>query len=509
MTLRTAVRRPRWLAAAVLLAAAGAVAAVVASSGGGSEDSSAAASQATRTTTVRRQDLVETETVDGTLGYSDSRTVVNRLSGTVTWTPRVGAVIRTNHRLYEVDGEPVYLLDGSYPAYRTLKSGLEGGDVRQFERNLRELGLDGARDMKVDGSWDPGTTAAAKRWQKRKGMEQDGTIEKGRVVFQPGSRRIGELQISAGASAAGGSGGSGDTAGSAETVSFDEGAVATVFAVATQQEGETPATTETTPAPEATTPEATQTTPEEQPADGEDDTGTSQEQAPAEDGAGQQEGRQQEQQQEGQEQQGAGASGATPSSGSAQAQSSSGGAGGGAGTGAGGDASAGSEAAGAGADVSSAMMTTTSTRRIVSVDLAATRQSLADEGDDVSVELPDGSDVEGTLLRVGKVAEKKATSQDEDPPATVELVITLKRSAGTGLDQAPVDVSLEKRRAKDVLTVPVTALLARAGGEFAVEAREGGRRRVVPVETGLYTDSYVEIEGEGLRPGLTVTNAGI
>ena len=60
--------------------------------------------------------------------------------------------------------------------------------------------------MKVDGEWDSGTTAAVKRWQKRKGLTRTGEIELGRVVFQPGSRRIGEVQIAAGASASGGGG---------------------------------------------------------------------------------------------------------------------------------------------------------------------------------------------------------------------------------------------------------------------------------------------------------------
>ena len=154
-------------------------------------------------------------------------------------------------------------------------------------------------------------------------------------------------------------------------------------------------------------------------------------------------------------------------------------------------------------------MTTTATRRLVSVDLEATKQSLAEQGDDVSLELPDGDDIEGTITSVGTVAEKEATADDDDPPATIEVQISLKRSRGSLLDQAPVDVRFEKQRAENVLTVPVTALLSRPGGEFAVELREGAQRRVVPVETGLYTESFVEIDGDGLAEGMTVTNAGV
>jgi len=371
-------RRKRRIAVAGVLAvaliAAGVGVAVLTSGDSGAQPA-AAASAATKTATIREQDLVETEEVDGTLGYADPRAVINRLSGTVTWVPETGTVVQTNHRLYEVDGNAVYLLDGTYPAYRTLQDGLSGDDVRQLERNLRELDLDPNKKMQVDGVWDDGTTAAAKRWQKRKGMDPDGTIEADRIVFQPGARRVSEVQVAAGESA----GGSGATTAAAST-----------------------------------------------------------------DSAG-----------------------------------------------------------------SSTWLTTTATRRLVSVDLEATKQSLAERGDDVSLELPDGDDVEGTITSVGKVAEKEATGDDEDPPATIEVQISLKRSRGSLLDQAPVDVQFEKQRAENVLTVPVTALLARQGGEFAVEVREGTQRRVVPVETGLYTDSFVEIDGDGLAEGMTVTNAGV
>jgi multidrug efflux pump subunit AcrA (membrane-fusion protein) len=159
--------------------------------------------------------------------------------------------------------------------------------------------------------------------------------------------------------------------------------------------------------------------------------------------------------------------------------------------------------------VASEILTTTSTRRIVTVDLLTTKARLAKRGAEVEVEMPDGEDVEGTIAKVGRVATSTEQSDGSESDPTIELTVRLKKTEGFVIDQAPVDVQLEQRRAEDVLTVPVTALLSQAGGGFAVEVVEGGRRRVVPVEPGLYTDGDVEIEGDGLEEGMTVTDARV
>jgi Putative peptidoglycan binding domain len=152
------------------------------------------------------------------------------------------------------------------------------------------------------------------------------------------------------------------------------------------------------------------------------------------------------------------------------------------------------------------LATVSGTERRVTVDLDATRQSLARAGDDVTVELPTGRTVEGRIASVGKVAEQPPGEEEGDP--TIEVTITLRGEAarGSGLDQAPVDVGFAVERRKDVLAVPIKALLARQGGGFAVEVVDGGARRIVPVEPGLYADSYVEVDGS-LREGQTVVTA--
>ena len=148
----------------------------------------------------------------------------------------------------------------------------------------------------------------------------------------------------------------------------------------------------------------------------------------------------------------------------------------------------------------------TSTSREITVDLEAFRQELAREGDDVTVDLPNGRSARGRITDVAKVADP-AVSQDADPTIAVTIVLRGRAARGTGLDQAPVEVGLARERSKNVLAVPITALLARSGGGFALEVSSNGGRRLVPVQLGTYADDYVEVSGDGLREGMTVVTA--
>ncbi len=155
------------------------------------------------------------------------------------------------------------------------------------------------------------------------------------------------------------------------------------------------------------------------------------------------------------------------------------------------------------------VMTTTSTNREVSIDLDAAKQAFVKVGDKVEITLPDGRTTGGKVSSVSKVAKSTPSSDaggGNDTTTTVAVTVSLDHPKETGaLDQAPVDVDITTETARNVLAVPVTALLALVEGGYAVEAQDaGGARRLVRVKLGLFADGLVEVSGSGLRPGTTV-----
>jgi peptidoglycan hydrolase-like protein with peptidoglycan-binding domain len=157
-----------------------------------------------------------------------------------------------------------------------------------------------------------------------------------------------------------------------------------------------------------------------------------------------------------------------------------------------------------GGQVGGPVLKATSTTRLVSVDLNAAQQSQVKVGDAVTITLPDNQTVPGRISSVGTVA---ATASGGTSP-TVRVEVTPTSTAKTGsLDQAPVQVSVTTATVADALVVPVNALLALAGGGYAVEVVGGdGRHRLVPVTLGLFDDEagLVQVTGGGLAAGQRV-----
>jgi peptidoglycan hydrolase-like protein with peptidoglycan-binding domain len=189
---------------------------VLGGSGGGTAAGSSAAGGAT--SKVERRTLAERLTATGTIGYAGETTVLARLSGTVTGLPAVGDVIRRGHRLYALAGEPVLLMYGAVPAYRTLAAGIaEGKDVEQLERNLAALGYDPGT---VDEDFTSATAAAVAAWQEGLGLEATGEVELGRVAFLRGARRVTAQEATLGEALGGGGGGEAESGGESEPPSI-------------------------------------------------------------------------------------------------------------------------------------------------------------------------------------------------------------------------------------------------------------------------------------------------
>ncbi|HJS95385.1 MAG TPA: peptidoglycan-binding domain-containing protein, partial [Solirubrobacteraceae bacterium] len=165
--------------------------------------------QTSGSTTVQRRDLVQTDTESGTLSYADPRTVYDGLTGTITWLPAVGQVIKPGQALYRVGGVPVILMNGSTPAYRDLNSSdSDGPDILELNRNLVALGFN-PDGIVVDDVWQAATTAGVELFQESLGETETGELKLGNVVFLPHARVISAVDASLGSNGGGGSSGGG------------------------------------------------------------------------------------------------------------------------------------------------------------------------------------------------------------------------------------------------------------------------------------------------------------
>jgi peptidoglycan hydrolase-like protein with peptidoglycan-binding domain len=152
-----------------------------------------------------------------------------------------------------------------------------------------------------------------------------------------------------------------------------------------------------------------------------------------------------------------------------------------------------------------AVLDTTSTTKVVTVALDASRTYLVKPGDAVQITLPDQKVVAATVTDVGKVATAGNNNNGSSSNPTVKITIALADpAAGGDLDQAPVQAGITTDSRHNVLVVPVNALLALAEGGYAVEATDGTASHMVPVTTGLFANGNVEVSGSGLQAGTKV-----
>ena len=150
------------------------------------------------------------------------------------------------------------------------------------------------------------------------------------------------------------------------------------------------------------------------------------------------------------------------------------------------------------------VLSATSDTLEVQVDLDASQQGEVKKGDRAQITLPGNTSVTGRVAGFGRVAQAPAGQGRRPADATIPTFISLDDPAKAGgLDQAPVQVDITTKGVENALSVPVTALVGKSGGGFAVEVvRAGGRRELVAVKLGLFDTGggRVQVEGD-LRAG--------
>lgn len=377
-------RRTALVASAVCVVAIGGAVTVFLAS----DDSTTAAPapEAPATAKVERKDLRQTEDMTGQLGYAGAYTLTGRTAGIVTRLPAEGAVLKRGDVIYRADDQPVVLLYGDTPLYRTIGTPspvppahdqgeeqddtsatsspatgadqpLVGPDVGVLEQNLYRLGF---LATVPDDRMTVYTVEAIKAWQRALGDHVTGRVDPTHVVVLPGRSRVDHVAATLG-----------DTA-------------TAVIANLTSVEKEITVPVDT------------------------------------------------------------------------------------------------ADAAGLHRDVA------------------------------VNVELPDGTQTDGTIDKVGRRA---ATPDETDsagaPQAQIVMTVQLDdRSSARHLDAGPVTVTVPGTVHEDVLVVPIGSLLALREGNYAVQVmRTRVKTELVSVETGLFVDGNVEVTGTGLKAGQTIVTS--
>jgi hypothetical protein len=175
------------------------------------------------------------------------------------------------------------------------------------------------------------------------------------------------------------------------------------------------------------------------------------------------------------------------------------------------------------------VMQATSTLRQVQVALDASQQTSMAVGDKVTITLPNNQTTPGVVSSVGAVATCPSGSgaagsgsssaapgtdtcasggSGSSTAPTISVGVTPSDPPATSTwDQAPVQVGITTASVRGALVVPVTALLARSDGDYAVEVVGArGGNHLVPVSLGLFDDAdgLVQVTASELTAGQRV-----
>jgi len=386
-------------------------------------------------------------------------TVPSYQSGLVTWMPEPGTVIEQGDVLYMVDNQPVFALYGDQPAYRHLSGGYyleeddgtfvfnattqSGYDVRQLEEALITLGYDPSGKVIADESFTPETTQVVRAWQRDAGMVEDGIVHLGEIVFIPGPAQVLDILTSLGEQAGGGmmTVSTGEPASGPDVNQLEASLVALGFDADGSMVSDGIYSTETY-----------QAVLEFQAAVGLKQDGIIH----------------------------VGEVVFLPGKLQVKNQL---------------------ESSGSFVGSGSSILDVSLSEKMVTLALPAGDQGILVVGDAVTIEMPDNSEVPGTVVYVSQTA---LAGQNEWDPKTFELRIEFDDpTVAEGLDEAPVDVIVVSDSVEGVKAIPVSALLALLEGGYAVELDTGGGElTLVGLDVGFFgTNSMIEVISDSLQPG--------
>jgi hypothetical protein len=159
---------------------------------GAKQASAASQEPLVNTARVEKGRLSDMVSQYGTLTYrarSDGSpyAVINRACGTYTKLPISGDRVDCGDVLYRVNDDPVLLLCGSTPAYRSLAEGDSGSDVAELNANLVALGYASRAQLDPSSeSFGSATASALEKLQSSLGDDQTGS-RRGRWMRSVGS----------------------------------------------------------------------------------------------------------------------------------------------------------------------------------------------------------------------------------------------------------------------------------------------------------------------------------
>ncbi|MBJ2329410.1 peptidoglycan-binding protein [Schaalia cardiffensis] len=151
-----------------------------------------------------------------------------------------------------------------------------------------------------------------------------------------------------------------------------------------------------------------------------------------------------------------------------------------------------------------------STRQIISANLKLSDQKLGVVGNSVKIRLPGGETTTGTISAVEPPTDKSAagdqknsdSSQDSSSEKERIIPITVTPDdpeATKNLQEASVTLGLISEKRENVLSVPLSALIALTPDQFGVEVvNDDNTTRKVPVTTGLFAGDRVEVTSDEL-----------